>query len=206
MPGEDEDGEHGREEHRGRLRRDHESPVVDPVGEDAGEEAEDGEGDEAAERERADRDRRVRQLDDEPGERDVLHPRPADRDHLAGEEEAVVAVPPQARERAVVERDEQRGHSSLMSGSIAPSIAATSSGSQVAQPVGQPGRPPGADALQQPRALLGERQPDAAAVAGVAHALDQPGALEPVDVAGERGRGDALLGRQLAQARARGSA
>ena len=93
---EHEDGERCGEDHRDRLSPDHELAVVDPVGDDAGEEAEDREGDEAAEGEQADGDRRAGQLDHEPGERDVLHPGAADRDHLAGEEEAVVAVPPEA--------------------------------------------------------------------------------------------------------------
>ena len=69
------------------------------------------------------------QLDDEPGEPDVLHPGTADRDHLAGEEEAVVAVAAEAREGARVERQQRRRHRSLPSGSIAASIAASSSSS-----------------------------------------------------------------------------
>ena len=43
------------------------------------------------------------------------------------------------------------------------------------------------------------RRPDAAPVLARAHALEQPGALEAVDVPGERGRGDAFLGRQLGE-------
>jgi hypothetical protein len=99
---EHEHGEEQREAHHQRLRRDHELAVLDPVGDDAGDEAEDGEGDEAAERERPDGERRVRELDHEPGERHVLHPGPADGDDLAGEEEPVVAVALQARKRARV--------------------------------------------------------------------------------------------------------
>ena len=57
-----------------------------------GRQPEDRERHEAAEGEEADRHRRVRQVDDEPGERRVLHPRPDDGDDLAGEEEPVVAV------------------------------------------------------------------------------------------------------------------
>ena len=75
-------GERCRDHHRDRLGPDHELAVVDPVGDDAGDEAEDR-ADEAAEGEQADRERRVRQLDHEPREGDVLHPGAADRDHLA---------------------------------------------------------------------------------------------------------------------------
>ena len=152
----------------------------------------------------ADRERRVGQLDDEPGERDVLHPGAADRDHLAGEEEAVVAVAAEARERARVEREQRRRHRSLPSGSIAASTAASSSVVEPAQAVREPRRPAGADASQQPLALVGERQADAAPVVRVALALESAGLLEPVDVPGERRRRDALLGGQLAQAQARG--
>ena len=72
-----------------------------------------------------------------------------------------------------------------------------------AQAVRQPGRAAGAHALEQALALVGQRQPDAAPVVLVPRALDQPRLLEPVDVAGERGRRDSLLGGQLAQAQAR---
>ena len=125
-----EDGERRREEHRDGLSADHEPAVVDSVGDDACEQAEDGEGDEAAEGEQSDGDRRARQLDDEPGERDVLHPGAADRDHLAGEEEAVVAVPLETREGALVERQERCCHRSFPSGSIARSSASSSSSSR----------------------------------------------------------------------------
>ena len=192
-----------REGHRDALRRDHELAVVDPVRDDAGDEAEDREGDEAAERERADRQRRVGQLDHEPGERDVLHPGAADRDHLAGEEEPVVAVPAEARERARVEREQRRRHRSLPSGSIAASIAASSSSSS-------PRRRSASQVVRRARTRLSSRSPSSVSVrptrrrsSVVAHALDQACLLEPVDVAGERGRRDPLLGGQLAQAQAR---
>ena len=48
-PAEHEHGEERREDHRDGLRPDHELAVVDPVGDDAGDEAEDRERDEAAE-------------------------------------------------------------------------------------------------------------------------------------------------------------
>ena len=69
-----------------------------------------GERDEAPERERADRERRARQLDHEPGERDVLHPRARERHELAGEEDAVVAVPAKAAERARPQGEGDRRH------------------------------------------------------------------------------------------------
>ena len=73
-----------------------------------------------------------------------------------------------------------------------------------AQVLLEPRRAPGAHASQQPLALVGQRQADAAAVFGVARALDQPCLLEPVDVAGESRRRDPLLGSELAQAQRRG--
>ena len=51
----------------------------------------------------------------------------------------------------------------------------------------------------QSRALVREAQPDAPAVIGRAHALEEAGPLEPVDMAGERGRRDALLRGELGE-------
>ena len=70
------------------------------------------------------------------------------------------------------------------------------------QPAREPGRAACADALEQLRPVGGEDEPDAAAVVGRAHALEQLRALEPVDVAGECRRRDPLLGGELAQAEA----
>ena len=98
-----------RRDHRGRLRRHHEPARVEPVGEDAGKEAEHAERQELAEDEDADRDRRSGQLEHEPRHRDVLHPRSRDRDRLADEEQPVVAMP-EAGERAPVQAQERRGH------------------------------------------------------------------------------------------------
>ena len=92
QPGEREHRERGRDDHLRRLRRHHELAVVEAVGDHARIEAEEHERQEATEREPADGERRVGQLDDEPGERDVLHPGPRERDHLAREEQAVVPV------------------------------------------------------------------------------------------------------------------
>ncbi len=91
-----------RRDHRGRLCRHHEPARVEPVGEDAGKEAEDAERQELAEDEDADRDRRAGQLEHEPRHRDVLHPRSRDRDRLADEEQPVVAMP-EAGERPPVQ-------------------------------------------------------------------------------------------------------
>ena len=46
-------------------------------------------------------------------------------------------------------------------------------------------------------AVVGEAEPDAAPVLGRAHALEQPRAFEPVDVAGQRRRRDAFLRGEL---------
>ena len=56
-------------------------------------------GSSCVKRERADRDGRMRQLQHEPRGRDLLHPRPGERDRLAAEVEAVVPVLADARER-----------------------------------------------------------------------------------------------------------
>ena len=66
--------------------------------------------------------------------------------------------------------------------------------------VGEPRRAPGAHPLEQALAVRGEGEADAAPVAFVADSLQEPGGLESVDVPGERGGGDPLLGGQLAQA------
>src|SRR5688572_10230797 len=71
---------------------------------------------------------------------------------------------------------------------------------EAAQPLGQPGRAARANTLQQPLALTGEREADAAPVTLVADTLEQPCLLEPVDMAREGGSGDPLLGGELAQA------
>ena len=73
------------------------------------------------------------------------------------------------------------------------------SGSSVAQAVGEPRRAAGANAPHQPLAVVGEAEPDAASVVARANALEEPGALEPVDVTRQRGRRDALLGCELGE-------
>src|SRR5207248_4031492 len=65
---------------------------VEPVGEDAGEQAEEHVRRELREGHHADVERRVRELEDEPAERDPLHPRARLGDDLTAEEEAVVPV------------------------------------------------------------------------------------------------------------------
>ncbi len=118
--GEREHGEPRRDRHLRGLRRHHELAVVEAVGDHARVEAEEHERQEPAEREAADGERRARQLDDEPGERDVLHPGAGERDHLAGEEQAIVPVDPEGLEDA-------SGHGrSFSSGSSAASTAASS--------------------------------------------------------------------------------
>src|SRR5581483_3846921 len=70
--------------------------------------------------------------EDQPRERGVLHPRPGHGDDLAREEEPVVPVLAQARERARVQLQQRSRHSapstSRASGSSARSTAASSSG------------------------------------------------------------------------------
>jgi MFS family permease len=119
----------GREDHLRRLRQDHRLPVVEPVGDHAGEEREERERAEAGDREHRDRERRVGQREHQPVHGDVLHPGAADRDDLAREEEPVVAVAAQARERALVQREQERAHRSRLSGPSAASIASSSDGS-----------------------------------------------------------------------------
>ena len=102
--------EHGeqRRVHRehGLARHDH-PPQIDAIGDRAADESERGDRQRLHERERADRDRRVRELEHQPVRSDLLHPRADERDAAAGEVEPVVAVAPQAAEGAVAERRER---------------------------------------------------------------------------------------------------
>ena len=82
-------------------------PQVDPVGDRAADERERGDRERLHERERAHRDRGVRELEHEPVRSDLLHPGADERDAAAGEVEPVVAVAPQAAEGAVAERGER---------------------------------------------------------------------------------------------------
>ena len=97
------------DDHRRCLRDHDEPPVVEAVCDDTRDEAEDREGREPAEGQEADGDGRVRELDDVPGEGDVLHPGADEGDDLSREEQPVVPVLAQAREGAA----EGDGHSSL---------------------------------------------------------------------------------------------
>src|SRR5829696_2672754 len=117
-----------RDDHRRCLCDHDEPPVVEAVRNDTGDEAEDGEGREPAEGEEADGDGRVRELDDVPGEGDVLHPGPDEGDDLSREEQPVVAVLAQACKGAA-EGDGHSSSRSWTSGSIAASIASSSAGS-----------------------------------------------------------------------------
>jgi hypothetical protein len=108
--GEGEHGQHSRDAHRRALGHHHLAAVVEAVGDDAGDQPEHGERGEAAKREEADGDGGVGQFDHVPRERDVLHPGADERDHLAGEEEAVVAVLADAGERPARKGEDGRGH------------------------------------------------------------------------------------------------
>ena len=67
-------------------------------------------GSEPAEEQHRDGDRRAREREHEPGERDVLHPRAGERDDLPGEEEAVVVVAAEAAERPGPQRERDGAH------------------------------------------------------------------------------------------------
>src|SRR5438067_2286843 len=73
-------------------------------------------------------------------------------------------------------------------------------GTEPAQARREPGGAARADAAQHALALFGERQPDSPAVVRARCALDEPVALEPVDMLGHRGRRDTLAGGELAHA------
>ena len=205
--GQRDDGERDGDRHGARLRRHDELARLDPVGDDSGSEPEDGEWDESPERERADRERRSGELDDEPRERDVLHPRPGERDDLAGEEDPVVAVPAETAERACAQREARacvtrrphEPHERRKSGFDRLERFRI----ECAQAIGEPRRAAGADAPHQPLAIVREAQADAAPVLARAHPLDEPSALEPVDVARHRRGRDALLGGELGEREAR---
>jgi hypothetical protein len=77
----------------------------------AHEEAEERHRQELRERERADRHGRVRQLQDEPRRRDLLHPRARERDRLPDEVEPVVPVLAHTRERPAADVREGVVHS-----------------------------------------------------------------------------------------------
>src|SRR5829696_7258987 len=103
------------DDHRRCLRDHHEPPVVEAIRNDTGHEAADGDG-------------RVRELDDVPGEGDVLHPGPDEGDDLSREEQPIVPVLAQARKGAA-EGDGHSSSRSWTSGSIAASIVSSSAGS-----------------------------------------------------------------------------
>ena len=87
QPEEDE-----REDHRHGLCREERLAFRQLVGDDATEQAENDDRPELGDRHQAEPQRIVRQLKDEPGLGDLLHPCPDERDELAAEEEPVVAV------------------------------------------------------------------------------------------------------------------
>ena len=198
--GQDKSRQRGGDDHLGRLRPDEQPSCLDAVGHPARDEAEDREGKEAAEGERADGEGGVGELQDEPGKRDVLHPRSRDRDDLAGEEEPVVAVSAKAAERAPVEGQHRRRHSSLRSGSIAASTASSSSGREPVQALGEPRRPPLPHPPEQAGSGGAHDETDSPPVFGRPDAFDQALSLEPVDMTRQRRGRDALLGGELAQA------
>jgi hypothetical protein len=71
---------------------------------------------------------------------------------------------------------------------------------ELAQPLRQPGRAPRADPAKQPLPLLGQPDGDAAAILLALCALDEPVALEAVDLLRHRRRAHPLAGGELADA------
>ena len=183
------------------LRRHHELARVHAVGHDPCREAEHGERHEPPEDERPDSERGSGELEHEPGERDVLHPRAGKGDELPGEEDPVVAVPREAPKRARPECDRERGHASSpsrrRSAGIAASTALELGGLESTQVVGEPGGAPRANPPHEPLSVLGEPKPHPAPIFGRANTLEKPCGLEPVDVSGQGRRGDAFLPREL---------
>ncbi len=106
-PGQRDHGERNGDDQRCSLRRHDELSRVHAVGDDAGSEAEDGERNEAAERECADCQGRSRELEHQPRERDVLHPRAGQRDELSVEEDPIVPMAAEAAERARAKCDRE---------------------------------------------------------------------------------------------------
>jgi hypothetical protein len=86
-------GEDGREDHHHDLDREQRLPLGEHVGEDPGEQAEDHHRQELRGGDHAQPQRiAVGDRQHQPGLRDLLHPRPDQRDGLATEEEPVIAV------------------------------------------------------------------------------------------------------------------
>ena len=81
-----------RERHGGRLGHDQGLSLGQDVGEDAAEEAKDEDRRELGDGDEAQVDGIARQLQDEPALGNTLHPSPDERNELAAEEQAVVAV------------------------------------------------------------------------------------------------------------------
>ena len=169
------------DDHRRRLRDHDEPPVVEAVRDNARDQAENCERGEAAEGEEADRDGRVRELDDVPGERDVLHPGSDEGDDLAREEQPVVPVLAEACEGAA-EGDGHSSSRSRRSGSIAASSASSSARLELLEAGREPGSAARLDRAQDALSLVGDRQASAASVPFVLSAADEPGSLEPRDV------------------------
>ena len=97
----------------------------------------------------------------------------------------------------------RRPPTSRMSAGIAASIASSSRRLERLQPVGEPRRAAGAHAPHEPLAVVREAETDATSIVARAHALEEPGALEPIDVTRHRRGRDALLGGELGEREAR---
>ena len=70
------------------------------------------------------------------------------------------------------------------------------------QPVGEPRRAAGANATHDPLTVVREPETDATSIVGRAHALEEPGALQPIDVSRHRRGRDPLLGGELGKRQA----
>ena len=196
-------------DHERGLRAQQHLALIDPVRDRATEESEQPVGAELADREDADRERRVGVLHDEPCLGDALHPRAADGHDLPEEIEAVVVMPAQAHEGARGGVADAEAHSACASSASSGAIAAGDGGEvrvgELAEPGGQPGGPLGADRLEHALSFGGDLEVHPAPVAFRLPAGDQPGRLETVDVAAHRRHRRPFASGQLGDPDARGA-
>ena len=94
--------ERERAQHQQDLRRDDQAAAIDAIDHHAGEQADQQDRRELRERDDAEHRRRVRQLQHQPRLRGALHPGARERDQLAEEIEAIVAMPQRAKRAAAL--------------------------------------------------------------------------------------------------------
>ena len=166
-----------------------------------------GRGQELAQHQQPDRHRRVRQLEDQPGRRDVLHPGPGDRDDLArrrrsgssgacgGSSRCGGWPAVTRRSRVVLEQPAERGKRSLERGELLRLEAPESRR--------EPGSAPAPGGAQDANALIRQRQLDPTPIAHRASPCDQAAGLEAVNRGGHRGRRHTFPFGELAHADSR---